>query len=128
MEINAIYTIEFPEKTLLFTESVTGTFDYDSTVQTESSRLKVGELLGCNPEPLELVFPDEWRQPLYHRAEDLRGRVYRYGKKEGLPLQDSAYGFLARFPELYALFWQEIMQALAVFSSFLRSLKVSRAS
>ncbi len=103
METNAIYAIEFPEKTLLFTESVSGILDYESTVQTQESRLKVEELLSCEPESLELVFPDEWKRPLYQRIENLKGRVYRYGKKDGLPLQDSSFGFLARFPELYGL-------------------------
>jgi hypothetical protein len=41
---------------------------------------------------------------LYHRAGGVLGRVYRYGEKEGLPLHESAFGFLARFPELYASF------------------------
>ncbi len=105
MELNALYTVEFPENTLIFTESASGTLDFDSSAHPQTSRIRVSELLGSDREPRELVFSDDWLgKPLYHRAGNIRGRVYRYGEKDGLPLHESVFGFLARFFELYSLF------------------------
>lgn len=105
MEIHALYTIEFPESTLIFTESASGALEYDGAADSKAGRARVRELLGREIEPLELVFPDELRRPLYHRDEASRGRVYRHEKTVGQHHgEEAVFGFLARFPELYALF------------------------